>query len=429
LTHAFCFAHRHHFVALLLVKGRIEMQHPTSRRSTRWGALLTVDANRPAADKGRRRTTGLSLAAITVLRRIRTAALFHAWRRRSAVPWRSPGLQQLTITRADALQHPEGTAARLALRTAMLRAFRSFRRWERDGRRRTLRNLTATALSSIASRALQAAAVRQMRTWAAVARYARRQRPALQRLQRVANYYLAQRRFAHWRVFAQRRVAESNAHRQQYDAVRRHASARLRSWLAWLVRRVTHSAADQRLRAIRRDAEGMLAGGAFRALTLFIPIHRSRTAAVATIVQSRQRRAFVLWCRRRHARRHVAEAQLLLRRILQQRLGAAYDGWRIVIQRRMLARSAQRVSLSAIARRYFGAWERHTTDVARPVRQLQLRNEGVLLRRYVTVWRRSMERLVRAVQLEQRHFIVRLQRYYLRWLCASPSYMVPRHTD
>jgi hypothetical protein len=80
-----------------------------------------------------------------------------------------------------------------------------------------------------------------------------------------------------------------------------------------------------------------------------------------------------------------------------------------------MAAQLEELAFEPLVRRYLSAWVLWTTKRGPAVTELSIRHADAMRRHYLGVWRRWMERGLRAEQLEQRHFVVMLQRWFIRW--------------
>ena len=416
------------------------------RRSVRWGggggALVSLDCNRPGVTlaakpesflvvesaASSRSSSGHSGVApryvghVGLRPSVDTAALRFAFRRWQAVAT-GRGRTSLCLRlcaaasifrrrRRRGSQAPRAGAALatlLAMLTGSQFARRAFRRWRFAAARRRCR---VAALAAVAATAAGRLAQWSFRHWRCLARR-HAAAHALRRIRRSANAVVAQRllqRWQRWRLA--RRAAVWGRLADMHLAARY-----LGTWSSLRQRRHRHRAAEAACAAeIVLPAIAALACRSFRRWTAYPPIarrrHRAQRFVEACADVSRLWASFRRW--RRFRKLTLPEIARLRRAALRASLERGFRRLLHFAVRRQTGQLLAQRTLAAVARTAFLRWQRLALSCPH-LRAIRFAAESMLARRMLRRWRVRMEWSLRAVQCEQRHFVVLVQRYFLRW--------------
>jgi hypothetical protein len=358
-------------------------------------------------------------ALFLALTLIRTRGVFGRWVR-AARTGSTASLRNAAY--AAARSDPRESARCLAMCGALRHLKGCFARWRRFGQHAAVTRYRQDCVSllrgSSTARHLRGAFHRWMRR----ATNGPKHRVALRRLQHLAhvsNFRLARRTMRRWHRFCRlqelRRRASWLAMRSKCCL----AASSLATWRNFVRRRGLHRRAGARLAVMRRVADLKLLAAAFLKLRALkqrrTVLHAVAARITGGIRECCLRQSYLRWravARYRTSHRALAPVRA---KAIKTVLRSYLERWQQWTDRRVMATQLEQLSFETLAKRYLRRWRRGSTRLLPTYRRLVHVTSRWRLRQHFARWYRWMERGLRAVQLEQRHFVVTLQRWFIRW--------------
>lgn len=289
------------------------------------------------------------------------------------------------------------------------------RREASTARRRRLATHCVHVVQSHSPHVLASLYFRKLMWWRSYRRRRQHQHRALLSIRRSALKLLVFRHFSAWCTFCtlsrQRQLARNLLRRTTTSLIK----AAWRRWTTFQVKRRRMAATVQpglvKIQQQCAQVRTLQILRRWQGLTL-------RSALVQHLVKVNAERRlsywFRCWMRRRFWSSQLLETQRCTRRNLRLLAKHRLRQWMRWAVMKGVASLLEQRSFKVLALAYIGKWRRLTQCTAQ-VSHLRERVNEWRLRRYFLVWAAWIRRGIRAVLLEQRHFVCLLQRYYIEW--------------
>ena len=246
--------------------------------------------------------------------------------------------------------------------------------------------------------------------------------PELLEIQREANYFLCVEYLDKWKCGASNKKLNTKLFALQQKNENIVRTQFLQEWQSTAQRLHNRRIAVRALSSIFYISQCVLMARYFFKFTRYPEEKRKMIAAVDELSSINHKRhiALTLWRWQRRLRIPYIEKQFLIpmkRQCDRVLVRSAFEKWIRWSCNKMTALMLEQKNLKIVGKQYFRYWRRHThrMRVVLPcLENIRQRCEKKLIFNHFHKWKSFVDRIVISYSLEQKTFILILQRYYLR---------------